>query len=156
MCFIDLAKGLNRVRLKNITTMLRQYNAADEIAWVIENMNTNKTTSIILNHNLTKDVSTSTVIRQGNLLSPILFIHLLDKIAEDAKSAVHGFRTNKGKIVIVCYVNDAVIISENQSELQRHQFYLMFKQYNMVIAVQKTKTPVIAKEKGVIWLLTTK
>lgn len=49
---------------------------------------------------------------------------------------------------VLCYADDAVIISENEDELQRllHRFYLTAKQYNMEISTQKTKTLVTAKE----------
>jgi len=56
--------------------------------------------------------------------------------------------TNKGEITILCYADDAVIISENEDGLQKllHPFYLTAKRYNMSIAINKTKSLVVAKE----------
>jgi len=39
----------------------------------------------------------------------------MNEIIKDVKR--HGYRTNKGEITIVCYADDAVIISENEDEL---------------------------------------
>jgi len=55
---------------------------------------------------------------------------------------------NKGDLIILCFADDAVIISENVDELQRllHQFYPTAKRYNMSIATKKAKSLVVAKE----------
>jgi len=72
----------------------------------------------------------------------------MNEIIKDVKNAGHGYRTNKGEITILCYADDTVIISENEDELQRllHQFYLTAKRYNMSIAINKTKSLVVAQE----------
>jgi len=69
-------------------------------------------------------------------------------VFSESKNAGHGYRTNKGEITILCYADDTVIISENDDELQRllYQFYLTAKRYNMWIAINKTKSLVVAKE----------
>ncbi|XP_055390221.1 uncharacterized protein LOC129619146 [Condylostylus longicornis] len=72
----------------------------------------------------------------------------MDQIIAEVKNAGHGFRTNKGEIKILCYADDAVLISENEDELQRllHRFYLSAKKYNMVISTEKTKSLVVSKD----------
>jgi len=52
------------------------------------------------------------------------------------------------ELTMLCYADDAVIISENEDELQRllHQLYLTAKRYTMSIAINKTKFLVVAKE----------
>jgi len=66
MCYIDLNKAFDRVRLNDITTILRRGSIPEEIVRTNENMNTNTTTRILLNNNLTQEVPTSTGIRQGD------------------------------------------------------------------------------------------
>ncbi|XP_050447499.1 uncharacterized protein LOC126849579 [Cataglyphis hispanica] len=72
----------------------------------------------------------------------------MDKIIADVRRAGCGLRTDKGELTILCYADDAVLISENKDELQKllHQFYLTATLYNMMISVPKTKSLVIAKE----------
>jgi len=75
-------------------------------------------------------VSISTGIRQGESLSPVIFNLIMYEIIKDVQKAGHGYRTNTGEITILCYADDAVIISENEDELL-YQFYLTAKCYNM-------------------------
>jgi len=121
---------------------------SEELVRTIENLNTNTTTRILVNNSLTQKVPISTGIRQEDSLSPVLFNLIMNEMIKDVKNAGHGYRANKGEITILCYGDDAVIISENEDELQRllHQFYLTAKPYNMSIAINKTKSLVVAKE----------
>jgi len=50
----------------------------------------------------------------------------MNEIIKDVKNVGHDYRTNKGEITILRYADDAVLISENEGELQRllYQFYL--------------------------------
>ncbi|XP_055389323.1 uncharacterized protein LOC129618543 [Condylostylus longicornis] len=72
----------------------------------------------------------------------------MEKIISEVKNAGRGYRTSKGEIKIICYADDAVLISENEDELQKllHQFYITSSKLNMEISVAKTKSLVIAKE----------
>lgn len=120
---------------------------SEEIIQTIRALNSDTTTRILVNNSLTDEVPISTGIRQGDSLSPLLFNMVMDRIIEEAKGAGHGYRTDKGAISIVCYADDALLISENEDDLQRltHQFYLTSSRYNMEISIQKTKSLVVAK-----------
>jgi len=54
------------------------------------------------------------------------------------KGAGRGMRDKAVKIV--CYVDDAVIISKNEDNLQRllHKLQLIAEKYNMSTSIQKT------------------
>jgi len=116
MRFIDLSKAFHRVRLNDITTILRRGSISEEIVGTIENLNTlnNTTTRILVNvkNSLTQEVPISTEIRQGDSLNPVLFKLIMNEIIKDVKNAGHG--EMKGEITILCYADDAVIISENE------------------------------------------
>jgi len=136
MCFTDLSKAFDRVRLNDITIILRRGSIPEEVVRTIENLNT--TTRILVKNSLTQEVSISTGIRWGDSLSMVLFNLIMNEMIKD----------NKEEITTLCYADDAVIISENEDELQRllYQFYLKAKRYNMSIATNKTKSLVVAKE----------
>jgi len=65
----------------------------------------------------------------------------VSEIIKDVENAGHGYRTNKGEITILCYADDAVVISENEDELQR-----LLRQFYLTIVTNKTKSLVVAKE----------
>jgi len=69
MCFIDLSKAFDRMRLNDITTILRRGSIPEEIVRTIKNLNINTTTRILVNNSLTQEVPISTGIRQGESLS---------------------------------------------------------------------------------------
>jgi len=70
MCFIDLSKAFDRVRLNDITTILRRGSIPEEIVRTIENMNTNITTRILVNNSLTQEVPISNRNKTGRLSMP--------------------------------------------------------------------------------------
>jgi len=72
----------------------------------------------------------------------------MDEIIKETKSAGRGYKLGNTELKMVCYADDAVVISEDKDNLQRllHQFELTAKRYNMSISVPKTQTLVIAKE----------
>jgi len=65
-----------------------------------------------------------------------LFV-IVDEIIRKMKSAGRGCRMGDKQVKIVCYANDAVIISEAEDNLQRlpHRFGLMAEEYNMSLSV---------------------
>lgn len=61
------------------------------------------------------------------------------------KNASCKYRTHQEELIVLCYADDAVLISENEDEFQKllHQFYLTGMRYNMAISVPKIKFLVI-------------
>lgn len=83
------------------------------ILQIIKVLNTQTTTRISNNNKLTEDVPTPTGIRQGGV-----------------KISALGYRMRTGDIKIVCYADNAILISEYEDDLQRllYAFYLITTQ----------------------------
>lgn len=115
MCFVDLTKAFDRVRLtiRDVADILRGEDTPEEIVQVIESLNFNTTTQIRVNNSLTEEVPIITGIRQGDSLSPQLFNLVIHKIIAEVKKAGRRYRTHKGELTVLCYTDDAVLISEN-------------------------------------------
>ncbi|XP_057653539.1 uncharacterized protein LOC130892274 [Diorhabda carinulata] len=90
----------------------------------------------------------STGIRQGDSLSPILFNIIMDEIIKEVKTAGRRYRMGKHEFKIVCYADDAVVISEDEDILQKllHRFETVAGKFNMIISKQKTQSFTIARE----------
>lgn len=97
---------------------------------------------------MTERIPTNTGVRQGDSLSPILFNLIMDEVIGDVTASDNGYRIGNQQIKIVCYADDAVLISENEDGLQRllHSFQLSARKWNMIVSVPKTQSLVIAKE----------
>ena len=59
-----------------------------------------------------------------------------------------GYNLGEKDINIVCYADDAVLITESEDDLQRllHQFGKIAEKFNMQVSVEKTKSLVVSKE----------
>ena len=111
-CFVDLTKAFDKVQLKDAIALLQKRNVDERIITAVKNLNTNNTTCIKNNSEMSKKLQVSSGIRQGDSLSPILFNLIMDEIINDTKGAARGYML-KEEIKIVCYADDAVLISDN-------------------------------------------
>jgi len=70
MCFVDLTKAFDRVRLSDVTNIQKEEDMPEKVIQVVEALNSNTTTQIRVNNSLTEKVPIATGIRQGDSLSP--------------------------------------------------------------------------------------
>lgn len=147
MCFIDLTKAFDRVRLTDVLRILKSRKISPRIVTIIKELNSGNITFIKMENSLNKKILISNGIRQGDSLSSILFNVIMDEIIKETKSAGRGYKLGDAEVKIVCYADDAVV-SEEEDNLQRllHQFEMTAERYNMSISIPKTQTLVIAKE----------
>jgi hypothetical protein len=64
------------------------------------------------------------------------------------RKAGSGYRFGQNRIKIVCYADDATLISESENYLHRmlHTFKIQAEKCNMKISTSKTKSMTIAKD----------
>ncbi|KAK9887098.1 hypothetical protein WA026_020042 [Henosepilachna vigintioctopunctata] len=70
----------------------------------------------------------------------------MDEIIKKVRG-MRGYKMGDKEISILCYADDAVLIAENEDDLQRllHQFNLTAKSFNMIISASKTKCMTTSK-----------
>lgn len=148
MCFIDLTQAFDRVQLTDVITLLHKRNIHPNIIRIIEELNTENFTYVRTANKLSNKIPLTNGIRQGDSLSPILFNIIMDEIIHEVKQAGRGYRMGDKDIRIVCYADDAVIISEDEDNLQRllYKFEQIAATFNMQISVQKTKSLAVSRE----------
>lgn len=148
MCFIDLTRAFDRVRFDDVLKLLRKRRSNPKTIEIIRKMNTGNSTYVKSNNTLSSQIPVSTGIRQGDSLSPVLFNVIMDQIISEVKTAGKGYRMGKKEFKIICYADDAVIISEDEDNLQRllYRFETAANKLNMTISVQKTQSLTISKE----------
>ena len=86
-------------------------------------------------------------VRQGDLLSPLLFNLIMDKILAYLTTQL-GYKMGENSIQAVCYAGDVVLVSDSEQNLQTllSQFDQIAERLNMEISIEKTKCILIAKE----------
>lgn len=148
MCFIDLTKAFDRVRLPDVVKLLKKKNVHPDIPSIITELNTNNWTQIQVEGRKTRRLPMQTGIRQGDSLSPILFNLIMDELITEVKKVGKGYSLGDKELKIICYADDAVLVSEDEDNLQRmlYQFEKTATKYNMEISVAKSKVLTISKE----------
>lgn len=63
------------------------------------------------------------IIRQGDSLSPLLFIVIIDKIIKGILSNLRGYKIGYQELKVVCNADDVTLIAENKYEFQRLFFF---------------------------------
>lgn len=73
----------------------------------------------------------------------------MDRKIKDARTiSRREYRMGTAEIKMLCYADDAVLLSESENNLQRilHRFYRTVEEYNMKINVENTKCITLSKE----------
>jgi hypothetical protein len=146
LSFIDLTKAFDRVRLADVIECLREREVPEQIVRVIKELNTD-TTAIIRSYNQTSGrIIMKNGIRQGDSLSPVLFNLIMDKIIANLLKEL-GYKMGNDSIHIICYADDAVLIADNEENLQTLllRFDQLAERLNMEISLNKTKSLTISR-----------
>lgn len=77
MCFVELTKTFDRVRLADIPQKMRIKFLLNNIVHIVKHQNLTPTTQISVRGNITKNVPTASC--KGDFLSPTLFNLAMDK-----------------------------------------------------------------------------
>lgn len=146
MCFIDLEKAFDRVQLQDVVHLLYSRQVPLNLIKVIENIYNGNKVQAKINGELTEPIPVEKGIRQGDSLSPLLFNLIMDEIIKQVRR-LRGYRMGNRNITILCYADDAVLVAENEDDLQRllYCFNRVAKTLNMVISTSKTKSLTTSK-----------
>lgn len=145
MCFIDLEKAFDRVLLHVVKQIMTEKDVENQLIDVVMELYTDNKVKIRTNGEMSKPISISQGIRQGDSLSPLLFNLIMDKIITSLQG-LNGFKMGHTDMRILCYADDAVLMAESEDDLQRllYRFNMTAKELNMKISSSKTKCMVIS------------
>jgi hypothetical protein len=87
-------------------------------------------------------------VRQGCVLSPLLFNTFFDKCMREACEEMEGFQIGNESIKVLLYADDAVLLAENAENLQSmlDKLYERSEGMNLRINAAKTKVMVFERE----------
>ncbi len=83
----------------------------------------------------------NTGLKQGCLLSPVLFNLFMNDLVDEIKQSVKGVNIGDEWIVVLLYADDICILTENEADLQKapnivHNWYT---RWNMTVNTDKTQ-----------------
>lgn len=146
LCFIDLEKAFDSLQLNTILKILTKNNVPDGLIALILDIYSDNTVRIKVNDHLTNAIGVNKGVRQGDSLSPLLFIMVMEEIIKETKTQ-KGYKMGSKEIKMVCYADDVILVTECEDDLQRmlHQFNTSCQNYGFKISTLKTKSMVISK-----------
>ena len=152
--YIDLEKAFDRASRQKIWTSLERRGTNKNLINAIKNLYKENSSYVIHRNRKTDTFKTNIGLRQGGVLSPILFNVLMDDIIRNCQERVKklciGYRTLKKVEISECaFADDVMILAENEKELQKN-ILIWNEELNkagMKLNENKTKVQTIGKEK---------
>lgn len=143
LAFIDQEKAFDRVNRDKLWGILEDYGVRGELLDAVRALYRNSLCAVRTKSGLTDWFNITSGVRQGCVLSPLLFIVYMDRITKEANP-------NEYEINELLFAGDHCLIHDNQEDLQRHITSLndACTKYDMKISIEKTETMVIRREPG--------
>lgn len=152
-CFVDLEKAFDTAPRTRIWEVLEWRNVGDKLIQAIKSIYS-CTRNYVRTHNETSnEFITRKGVRQGGVLSPLLFVALMDEIARKCKVRVKKTRMGVYKVQPVLmsemiYADDLVIVARTERDMQINvnTWNDNLKEFGMKVNSAKTEILVVAKE----------
>ena len=148
--FIDYKKAFDRVWHYGLFSVLQQYGVPRKLINIIRDLYSKAKSCIRVNNNLTDWFETTIGVRQGCLLSPVLFNVFLENILaeafEDCKKL--GINVDGYKLKDLRFADDIALIADSENDLQTlvERVHDISKKYGMKISIPKTKAMIFSHE----------
>ena len=143
-CFIDYEKAFDRVYHSTLMKILSEINIHSKDRRIIQNLYWEQTASIVTETGTSEEFEVKRGVRQGCVLSPMLFNLYTEKIF---KEDLNGVRMGGEQFSNLRYADDTVLIAESPKELQTlvDEVKNRSKLKGLSMNVKKTKTMVVRR-----------
>ena len=150
VCFVDFKKAFDSVDHKLLLQQLVTYGIKGNFLRVISSLYDKVKSCVRGNHSLTNIFPCNRGVRQGCLLSPVLFALYLNDLNRHIKASSQGVLVDDIPVHSLLYADDLVLIAKDRIDLQSqldalHKFSNSLK---MEVNMDKTKVMLIQKQKS--------
>lgn len=149
MVFIDYEKAFDNVKHDLLIRYMQDLGLDNKDIRIIANLYWNQTAEVRLqNFKTTEDIEIKKGVRQGCILSPMLFnLYVERAFAEVMSMCTIGIRVNGIPINNIRYADDTVILADNADDLQAllHMVQEKSEHLGLKINSKKTKFMVVSK-----------
>lgn len=151
--FVDLEKAFDKVNRRKLWEILKKRRVSEQLIETIKSVYAENLNYVIYKNLKSEPFGTSEGLRQGGVLSPVLFCIYMDEIIKECtlktKKLTVGYRRLTPVEVTECaFADDLVIMAGSETNLQKNLeiWEDTFIKFEMNINVDKTKVMVISRE----------
>lgn len=151
LCFLDYNKAFDTVRHEKLLSILNDLNLDNRDIRLIRNLYWNQKAKIKLEDQSSEEFDIIKGVRQGCILSPLLFNIYSETIFKEAlEHCDKGIVVGGRRINNLRYADDTVLLTEDRDDMQELLNLVIQKseEYGLTINTKKTKTMVITKQQG--------
>ena len=150
-CFVDFKKAFDSVWHRGLFYKLISYNINDNIYKLIKDLYSKSNCAIKLGQNKTKSFKYSRGVRQGCILSPLLFnlyLNELPFLLDKNKGSDPLILPNGTKLNSLLYADDLIILSRSKHGLQNclNTLQLFCETWKLDVNLKKTKIMTFQKK----------
>ena len=120
LVFLDVTKAYDKAWLDGILYNLYNRGVTGPTWNMIRKLNLNLKAEIKTNHGLTRPIQIRDSIRQGGVLSVLLYAAIMDEISTETMKENLGIQIKNQNTKVGCmlWMDDVVLISDNREEMQ--------------------------------------
>lgn len=142
--FIDFEKAFDSVDRQILWKLLRHYGIPTKITKLIQSFYGDMTCQVIHNRDLTQPFKVETGVRQGCLLSPLIFLLVIDWVMKETTKLPRGIQwTLHKKLEDLDFADDIGLLSNTQKQMQEKTSTLQENARRVGLKVNITKSKVM-------------
>jgi hypothetical protein len=148
ICFIDFQKAFDKVRHNKLREVMKLAGIPDLERKLIEHLYWNEEACVRTKSGETKYFKIRRGVRQGCILSPILFNLYSEYLVSEALNGLPGIKIGGYVINNIRYADDTTLLAENENDLKTMVMNVVKigTEYGMELNLKKTKVMVVSKE----------
>jgi hypothetical protein len=153
LCFLDLEKAFDKVPHDRLWDCLRRKNIPETLICAIQSFYKTCRNYVRTSNEKSEEFKTNKGVRQGDILSPYLFILLMDDVIKACKERTNKFLAGYWKMQPVyiselAFADDVALIAKSEKHLQSNlkTWKEELEKRGMTISSSKTKTMIVSRE----------
>lgn len=141
VCFVDYEKAFDRIKHEKIIEELNRIGLDGKDIRIIRNLYWQQTAAVQVENEKTETIDIKRGVRQGCVLSPLLFNIYSERIIQEALDGrPEGIKINGMIINNIRYADDTIVIADSEQDLQTLMDRLNVKSKEMGLNINTAKT----------------
>ena len=148
LCFVDYQKAFDRVKHDKLVEVMEKAGVPELERKLIVNLYWRQHAVVRWDGEVSREVKVERGVRQGCIISPLLFNLYSEFMMKEAMEGVEGISFGGVNITDLRYADDAVLVADKRKKLQHmiDRLNETCKAYGMEINIKKTKVMLMNKK----------